>query len=68
MQVLKHIPTYFLLSALIFVSYSAHLVAQTDSSGTKAGTQATTTERDGQHDFDPLIGAWKYHLSAACIP
>jgi hypothetical protein len=29
---------------------------------TGSGARATTAERDGQHDFDPLVGTWKYHL------
>jgi len=28
----------------------------------KAHSASTVAERDGQHDFEPLIGAWKYHL------
>ncbi len=36
---------------------SASNVPQTDS-----GAKATSGARDGQHDFDPLIGTWKYHL------
>jgi hypothetical protein len=36
--------------------HSASTGAQADS-GAKA-----TAERDGQHDFEPLIGTWKYHL------
>jgi hypothetical protein len=53
------------LSALIFVSYSARLLAQTNSDGR---TQKSGVERDGQHDFDPLIGAWKYHLKKLLHP
>jgi hypothetical protein len=57
--------TCSLLSALIFVSYSARLLAQTNSDGP---TQKSSVERDGQHDFDPLIGAWKYHLKKLLHP
>jgi hypothetical protein len=54
---------YFFLTALI---YSAPVLAQTDSSAAKA--QGTSSERDGQHDFDPLIGTWKYHLKRRLNP
>ena len=57
--------TCSLLSALILVSYSARLLAQTNSDGR---TQKPGVERDGQHDFDPLIGAWKYHLKKLLHP
>jgi hypothetical protein len=57
--------TCSLLSALILVSYSARLLAQTNSDGR---TQKSGVERDGQHDFDPLIGAWKYHLKKLLHP
>jgi hypothetical protein len=30
--------------------------------------QAAPTERDGQHDFDPLLGAWKFHLKRRMHP
>jgi len=39
-------------------AHSAPTVAQADS----AAAKATTAERDGQHDFDFYLGAWKYHL------
>jgi hypothetical protein len=68
MAVLGRIRTYFLLSALSFVAYSAPAPAQTDSGATKAAPQAATAERDGQHDFDPLIGSWKYHLKKLVHP
>ena len=29
---------------------------------------AAAVERDGQHDFDPLVGAWKYHLKRRLHP
>jgi hypothetical protein len=29
---------------------------------------ASTTERDGQHDFDFLMGAWKTHISRLQLP
>lgn len=33
-----------------------------------AKTQRISAERDGQHDFDPLIGSWKYHLKKLMHP
>ncbi len=36
---------------------------------TMASAQQTLPERrDGQHDFDPLIGSWKYHLKRRLHP
>src|SRR6202453_3546158 len=29
---------------------------------------AAATERDGQHDFDPLVGMWKFHLKRRLHP
>ncbi len=29
---------------------------------------AASAERDGQHDFDPLLGSWKYHLKRRLNP
>ncbi len=64
MQVWNLIRRYFLPGALVLALFPPHVAAQTDSS--KAAAQAE--ERDGQHDFDPLIGTWKYHLKRRLHP
>ncbi len=38
------------------------------TSGTAKSEPATAAERDGQHDFDPLLGSWKYHLKRRLHP
>ncbi len=68
MRVLKHVRTYCLLSASIIAWCSAPVLAQTESGAVKAGPSATSAERDGQHDFDPLAGSWKYHLKRRLHP
>src|SRR4029077_19756230 len=50
--------TCCLLSAFIFVSHPARLLAQTSSDG----AQKSGVERDGQHDFDFEMASWKIHL------
>jgi hypothetical protein len=52
----RFVPRQVLSIALIFVAYSMPGICQTDSGAVQA-----TAERDGQHDFDPLLGAWKEH-------
>ena len=64
MQTSKVIRTYFFLSALIFVPH----IAKSDRGATKSATQSSTTERDGQRDFEPLLGKWKYHLKRRLNP
>jgi hypothetical protein len=58
---------YFLLSSLVLAAYSGRAIAQTESSTAKTGQQ-TTTQRDGQHDFDFLVGTWKFHLKRRMKP
>jgi hypothetical protein len=34
----------------------------------QSGAQSPIAQRDGQHDFDPLLGKWKYHLKRRLNP
>jgi hypothetical protein len=68
MHVTDRIEKCLLLSSLILASYSTLAFAQTNSTAASAGTEATTAQRDGQHDFDPLLGKWKYHLKRRLHP
>ena len=54
--------TFSLAFLLFFVAYIGAAAAQTDSGAAKVGSQTTTSERDGQHDFDFALGTWKAHL------
>jgi hypothetical protein len=54
--------SFLLALALLFVAYSGAGLAQTDSAAPMGGSQTTTSERDGQHDFDFALGTWKAHL------
>jgi hypothetical protein len=63
---IKQIPAYLLVCGLAVVLQPLHGLAQQNSGASK--TQQTVTERDGQHDFDPLLGKWKYHLKRRLNP
>jgi len=57
---IKHIRAYLMLCSLVVAFQPIQGLAQQNSDAAKAVSQ--TEARDGQHDFDPLIGNWKYHL------
>ncbi len=57
-----------LLITLMAVPCSAYMLAQTGSGFAKGGMQGTAEVRDGQHDFDFEIGAWKSHLRRLIHP
>jgi hypothetical protein len=64
---IKHIRTYLVVCSLVVVLQPLQAVAQQNSEASKT-SQQTAAERDGQHDFDPLVGAWKYHLKKLLHP
>ncbi len=64
----KTIWMYLLAGSLLFFAQTPAGVAQQNSEGSKTATPQATAERDGQHDFDPLIGQWKFHLKRLVHP
>ena len=55
----------YLAACILVLLYSAP--AQ-NSNTSATSPQSPSVERDGQHDFDPLIGSWKYHLKRRLHP
>jgi len=68
MDALKHVRTYLLVCSLVVVLQPLHGLAQQNSAASGSSLQPTSTERDGQHDFDFEIGTWKTHLSRRLHP
>jgi len=68
MNELKHLQTYLLLCGLVVASAAFQAFAQTKSDASGTNLQQNPKERDGQHDFDFEIGAWKTHLSRRLRP
>ncbi len=64
----KHIRAYLMLCSLVVILQPIPGIAQQSSGTPGTSIQHTPAERDGQHDFDPLIGAWKYHLKKRVNP
>ena len=53
---------FLLVFVVVFVAYIGDGPAQTDGGAPRVSSQTTTSERDGQHDFDFALGSWKAHL------
>ncbi len=58
---INRISTCLLLCSALIIFQPLFLGAQQNSEAAKT-PQVSPAERDGQHDFDPLLGSWKYHL------
>lgn len=58
MKLRKSMLVFGLIGALL-VFLSARSRAQ---SGTASTQQSVSGKHDGQHDFDSLVGTWKFHL------
>jgi hypothetical protein len=65
---IKHIPACLIACALTFALNSLPGLAQQNSAVSKTNLQQPSAERDGQHDFDPLIGSWKFRLKRRLRP
>jgi hypothetical protein len=68
MNAAKSIWTYLLAGSLLVFMQTAAGAAQQNPEASKASTQQVSGERDGQRDFDPLIGQWKFHLKRLLHP
>jgi hypothetical protein len=72
MNTLKCFRTYFLAGSFFVLSQPLQAFAQQNSDAASASSKETaatpSSQRDGQHDFDPLIGTWKYHLKRRLRP
>ena len=55
-------PNFLLVFVVVLVAYIGDGPAQTDGGAPRVSSQKTTSERDGQHDFDFALGSWKAHL------
>lgn len=58
--------TFLLCGAVGGVFIPSAAIAQTKANEPKQA--APSAERDGQHDFEPLLGSWKYHLKRRLNP
>ncbi len=57
-----------LLGGVLILMLPVHIFAQQSADSSKASAQQTSTERDGQHDFDFEVGRWKIHLKKLVHP
>jgi hypothetical protein len=63
----KHLHTH-LVSGILVVLVLVLPGSARQNSNPSTSSQPTSAARDGQHDFDPLFGSWKYHLKRRLHP
>ena len=63
---INRIRTCLKLCSLAAALATVQSFAQQNSAASTTTVQ--NTDRDGQHDFDPLIGAWKFHVKKLMHP
>jgi hypothetical protein len=63
---INRICIYVMVCSLAVVSASLQSFAQQNPAASTTSVQ--NMDRDGQHDFDPLIGSWKFHLKKLMHP
>jgi hypothetical protein len=64
----SRLQTSLLMCSLVIILQPLCGRAQNQSGTPGASPQQTSTERDGQHDFDFEIGTWKTHLKRLVNP
>jgi hypothetical protein len=62
MNALKHFRTSLLVCSLVLALQPIQSFARSNTNASQTNLQQTLKQRDGQHDFDFEIGAWKTHL------
>jgi hypothetical protein len=65
---IKPIRALLLLCSAVVVLPQVPILAQQSADSSKTSVQQTSTERDGQHDFDFELGRWKIHLKRLVHP
>ncbi len=65
---IKQIRALLLLGGALILMLPVHIFAQQSADSSKTSTQQTSTERDGQHDFDFELGHWKIQLKKLVHP
>ncbi|MGA8618454.1 MAG: hypothetical protein WB660_08035 [Candidatus Sulfotelmatobacter sp.] len=65
---IKPVRAYLVLCTFAAILQPLEGLARQNSEASKTDPQQASAERDGQHDFDPLIGTWNYHLKRRLRP
>jgi hypothetical protein len=61
MNTIKNTRAWLIVSSSILFFLPLQTTPQQSTDTSKTSAQRAP-ERDGSHDFDPLLGSWKYHL------